>query len=671
MKIPSIFRFVPLAAGALLAPLQAAPTPQEIFARLSAPGQQLPMDAAKRAAKLPALGCVPANADMVVAAADAGACSLELMRLLGADKPSDELTRRLSSISSAALVAGVGGASTLEQAMPILLQSSQMAMLDEAQSYWLEHAKPAYADAIRRAFAKQMNQEREHVLSSYEQFRLTPIYYALTAVPGREEDFRALHGEMLEGLRRTAQERPELSYEQLGAFAGVRMSQLDAWTWLMKQAPEDENLRRAMAQRQVHLLSMVQGGVALFVLCEHPGDIDLPQQPEFSMLLSPKLNGADAYMDSLLATGWMSSAFSKAAHACMEADRFPLARAVVDALRSISEQDVANQAAYSAAVKDIIRLVWQPPFFDDIRKPFALQIWQQGKELYMECTSDACGMDFAPGHLQLVGQAVRPDSVFYMESTAFSAPHPPNGTDFWENLSSSMLGAGKGIACTLKEEHRHTVDVYLRFAKLFMPEIQALGSAVESLCSGLGAPFALELVQEKGDDGKPHTAWAFCSAVRDRAGLGQSWQQMLTAVGQAAGKMGLPPMLVQALPVSDEKLGGSAVAHAIDLPGERVKALPQVAVSDSRFVMGNSAAFNADLMAAPNADMPFCGAVNSVDIPRMAAAVARMDKPACCSPRKERMEAFLQRLGERVQTLFSTSVIRNGVRTARGLMLLK
>lgn len=628
------------------------------------------MEPEKRAEALPALAYVPANGDMIVASADAGQCSLELMRLLG-EQPPAELKRSLSSIQSAALVAGIGGAAALEQLMPILMQSSQMATLQGAEDLWCKRAEPAYADAIHRAFAKQLNLQREHVRTAYDQFRFAPVYYAITAVPGLEEDFQTMHGELLQAMRQAPQSNPDLKYEELGPFAGLRISQLGAYKWLMKHEPEDAQLSQAMAQRQLHLLTALNGSVALFILCERPGDIDLPEQPQFSMLYSQKLSGADAHISSLLATAWISGAFSRTLHSCLQADRFPLAQATVDALRAIAAQDAPNQATYNAAVQDIIRLVWQPPFFDDIRKPFTLQVWQQGKEVYMESLSDACGMDFEPGHLQLVEQAVNPQTFFYLESTAFSAPHPPNGTEYWESLSASALGAAKGIACTLQEKHRHTAADYIRFTELFMPEIQSLGSVVQSLSSGLGAPFALLATQEKNDQGQADTDWAFFATVRNRQGLEQSWKQLLTTIGQAAGKLGIPPMLVSALPVSTQKLEGSAVQHALDLPGARAKALPKVAVSDSRFVMGNSTAFNARLMGAPNADMPFRGAVNAMDLPRMAAAMERADSPACCTEGKQKAAAFMRRLAERVQSVFTTSTIRNNTRTARGLMLMK
>ena len=654
----------------MLSTLHAEPTPQDIYTQLAAPAQQVPLVPEKRVEKLPALAYLPPNGDMIVATADAGQCTLELMRLLG-EKPTAELERSLSSIRSSALAAGVGSASTLEQLLPILMQHSQKTALQEAEKMWSEHAEPTYADAIHKAFAKQLKLQQEHALSTYEQFRFTPVYYAVTAIPGREEDFQTMHRDLLQAMQQAAQQNPDLKYEQMGPFAGLRISQLSAYKWLMKRDPEDSRLSQAMAQRELHLLTAQNGSAAIFILCERPGDIDLPEQPEFSMLYSQKLNGANAHIDNLLATAWISSAFSRVLHRSLQSDRFPAARAAIDALRAISAQDAKQQATYDAAVQGIVNLVWQPPFFDEIQKPFTLQVWQHGKKLCMESVSDACGMDFAPGHLQLVEQSVSPQTIFYMESTAFSAPHPPNPAAYWESVSTSALNITKGLLCTLQEKDRNVAADYIRFTELFLPEIQALGSAMQTLGSGLGSPFALLAAQEKSDQGELHTDWAFFATVRDRQGLKQSWQELLATLGRAAGKLGIPPMLVSALPVSTQKLSDEAVAHSIDLPGAKAKALPKVALSNSRFVMGNSDSYNAKLIAAPNADMPFQGAVNSIDLPRLAAALDRADCTACCADSKQKVTAFMHRLAERVQRLFTTSTISNNTRTARGLMLMK
>ena len=664
MNVISQLRKASLALVALAATARAAESPQDTFTHLAQPVQQAPMQLPKRAAALPALALLPAGADMVVAESAAGQDSLLLMRLLG-ENPPPELERGLSSIGCAAL-ATAEGAEALENALPLLLHASQEVALRKCAASWCKRANPAFAEPIRCAFEKQLSLQKQSALVAYNAFHLAPIYYATTALPGREEDFLALHRQMLEGLLELARQDADIHAVQEGGYVGVSMSQLTAYKRLMKSEPQDADVRNAMAAKQLCLVSRVHGGVGLLVLCERLQDIALPTSPLYSMLCSAKLNGADPYIDHLKATAWTSASFNRTMRTCLQMNRFPLAQAAMLALSNICAVDSSpeHQAVYRSAAQDISQLVWQPPYFEPISTPFAMQVWQQGDGLYMETVSGAQGMEFEPGHLQLVSQASAPNAVFYMESTAFSAPNTPTDADYWNRTVRALLNVGQAYALTLRPEAQESMGHWLHYAKLLQPEIQSLGAVATTLASGLKSPFALLAAQEKAKDGQPTTAWAFFSAVKNRLGLSQGWEALVDTLGHAMGKFGLPAFLVDALPVSAEPLAGGAVEHAIDLPGARFRALPRVAVSDSRFVLGNSAALNAALVAAPDAHMPFCGAVSAIQLPRFAAWA---ESSACCP----KLTAFLRRLAEHVQSVYSVSTIRDGVRTARGVMRCK
>lgn len=666
MTLRTMIHAVPLAVGALITPLQAASTPQEIFAHLAAPEPQAALSPEKRAAVLPALAYVPAEADLVIATAAPGVASLELMRLLG-ENPPDDLARGLSSIHDAALVAGAGSAAALERGLPLFTQASQLETMQKCADYWCEHANPAYVATIRTAFQQQIKQGHIGLLADFEQFHLAPIYYAVTAEPGREADFTAMHQQLVKCLRDAAEQDSEIQYEEGSGFSGIRMNWLHAYKWLMKKAPQDTEIAQALAQRELHFITCIRGGIALMILCERPGEVTLPINASYSMLNSPKLSGADAHIDSLLATAWVSTAFNRTMRACMQRNRFPMAQAVVNALQGIGAQDAANQQAYNAAAQDIAWLVWQPSYFNELRTPLTMQVWQQGQQVFVQTVSDAQGMTFEPTKLRLTSQADAPETAFYMESGAFAAPDMPNYTSYWNQTWSSLLGAGKGIALSLREKDRDALSSYIRYIDLFMPEVQALGTAVHTISSGLAAPFSLIAAHDAAaQDTKG--GWAFCSAVKNRLALSEGWEQTLNAVGQAAGKMGIPPIVVRALPVSSHTLSDSSASHALLIPFAKGHDLPQVAVSDTYFVLGSSAALNARLLQAATGEVPFQGAVNAIHFPRLAALMK--DMPTCCE-HQQKLTTMIQRIAERVQSLYSVSTITDNVRTARAMLLLR
>lgn len=661
-----------LAWGAL-APLPAATSPQEIFTRLAEPTRPVPMAPEKRAAALPALALIPGGADMVLASAGAGGDTLELLRLLG-EAPSAELAQQLGSIQSAALATGAG-ADALQSMLPLLLHASQIEQMQLCEQLWTRKANPAYAEAIHSGFARQMQLQQQAVLSAYLAAQLAPIYYAATAIPGREADFLALHRECLRRMQAAARQSDELTWVEIGGYAGLRLSQLTAYKWLMKSAPQDTAIRDALAQRELYLLTRAQGGMALTVLCEHPVDVAPPQEAVYSMLASPKLNGADACMEQLKFTGWCSATFYRALRLSMEAHHYPLTQAVLQALGNIAQVDQipAHQPLYQEAARDIAWLVWQPPYFNEISTPLAVQVWQpQPGVLAMESVSGAQGMDFEQGELQYVDQAGSPGAVFYMESTAFSAPHPPHFGNMGDKVATALLGAAKGIAITLRAEEQQRVMPLLRYAEVFRPEVAAVSNAVQVMADGLGAPFALLAAQETGSTAaaQPDMAWAFCAAVHGRPNLSGGWEQLLSTAALALGKLGIAPELVRSLPITDVPLGPTAREHALDLPGIGAKLLPRVAVSDSRFVLGNSSAYNAQLINSTGAPMRFKGAVSAIDIPHLASCLSRVNMSGC-GPILQRVPQALNRLAERARTLYSVSTIRQGIRTARGLLLLK
>ncbi len=649
------------------APLaQALEPPEEIFTQLSAATQAVPMQEEERAQALPALAYLPTEVEFALALRNGGAGVRELMRLLGRTMSEDE-TRYVENMGNAAIVIGKKPGSAPAMALPIMMYVMQAESLARLESSWIKRAKPEYKAAIRRAFGKQAEANKGKLLSALEEFHPAPVYCAVTARAGHEQDFEVVHAQMVEALRGIAERETGVHFVQHGPYSGLRMSQLRALELLTGQAPQDAEVRLALEQREIFLLTKAVQHGAVAALCESSSDISLPTAPEFSMLYSPKLDRSDPHMHHLVATAWVSAALSSAVRTSGILDRLSIAQAVVNTLREVSMEDPERRQAYEAASAGVAGLALCPSALDAVSTPLTMQMWGQGDEVTAETVAGARGMTFEPGKLRLVSQATAPGTFFYMESSAFTTPYVANAAERRGKIMSYLPDVCSGIALTLREEDRRKAEAWVYYMRLLTGDMKSMGEALNTLGTGLGSPFALVGAELKGDEG----AWALGAAVRNRQAIADSWRQMIESTGSALGKLGLPPILAHALPIERDTIGEHGYSYTPTLPLAREHVLPTVALNAQYFVLGNSKALNTKLLTAAKGEMPFCGAVNSAHLPTLARIMNEVRCPMIVdAPCATRVSAFLRRLAERVEWVFSTSTITNGLRTARARMLL-
>lgn len=654
---------------AALLPVQGSETPQEIFTKLSAPTEPVPMRANARAEAMPSLAFLPAEAEFVLALRDAASSTREIMRLFGCPMD-EEQSRCLESIGDAALVVGSGQGGSPQAALPILMYAARTQGMEHCEAQWCERARPELVPAIHRAFRKQSSLTKSELLNALEQFHLAPIYYAATPRPGRESEFAATHAKMVDELKNIAEREGGVHFVQHGPYTGLRMSQLRAWKYITGEEPQDAELRLALEQREVYLITMMIQNAALTILCESPADISLPASPEFSMLYSPKLDRCDPHIHHMLATAWMSSALSTAMRASSLLSRLSIAQSVVSTLREVSKEDPANRRAYEAASAGVAGLVLCPGALDAASTPLTMQMWQEGRDVVAETVGGAQGMTFEPGKLRLVSGATAPGTFFYMESSAFDAPQFSDWMACRTKILTAVPDICNGIALTLRKSERGTAETWAYYMRLLAEDVESLGQALGTLSAGMGAPFAIVGAEVSQNDSRSEV-WAVGAAVKNREAISDGWQQILRSLGHALGKLGLPPILVHAFPIDHKNLGEQGDSYSLTLPFTAERTLPTVALNSDYFVLGNNAKLNEHLLTEAKEDVPFTGAVNSVHVPTLARVLSASHCPLMAdSPCAARISGFVQRLAERVEWLFSTSTIQNGLRTARARMTL-
>lgn len=656
-------------ACAAVSPVKAAPSAQDIFAKLAQREAPAEMQPAKRAAALPALALLPPGADALFAAAEAGESAEALAELF--DCKSGECGAALSCVGSLAMSAGNGGAAAFARALPALVYASQLASLEEWETRWCEHAKPELVGAIHRGFQPQRDLAQRNLLTVLAECHLKPVYAALTAVPGREAEFHKLCECVQQAMRRASEGGKWRSVEQAGYSAGLCTTQLQLWKQLTGEEPASAPLRALLEQRELYLLMQERDGAMVLALCESPSDISLPQNAESSLIYTPQLAGADAHIDQLRAAAWVSADFFRALQRCMYAEPNPLLLALANCFRELGAASPREQGIYTQAV-DAAMLLNSTVAQDELARithPMQMQIWQPSPDtLRAHTTLDAGGARFEPGELRLTSCATLPSTIYYTETTAFTCPGMPSQ----ERRITPMLSIGQALLLSLREDSQDSIKPLLHTAAMLAPEAVALEDAVQTLCSALGAPLAL--VSGDGAPGED-PAVALCAAVKSRAGLAESWQQMLSAFSRVVSKLGLPEALVNALPIESRDLGQGAAGYALQVPFLPKEMHPSLAVSDSYWALGYSPALNARLVAEAGSGagrMSFSGAVSAVSFPGWAKTARTMtdragDKPGSAM----RTTCFLERLAAKASLLLHSTTIRDGAFECGTVMKLK
>lgn len=641
------------------APVKAAPGAQEVFATLAQREAPAEMQPARRAAAVPALALLPAEADAVFAAANAGESALALTRLRDCGCKVDEA--QLASIGSAAMSAGGGSSAAFERALPALVYAMQLASLEEWEARWCEHARPELVEAIHRGFSSQLQYTRRNLQAVLADCHLRPVYAALTAQPGREAEFRNLCRSVQQAMRRAAEKGAGRWVEQAGYTAALCASQLHLWKLLTGREPDSADLREHLAQREVWLLAREQENSLLLALCERVQDVALPpQSAEASLLTTPLLSGADAHIEQLRAAAWVSPEYFRALQRCLLAEKNPLMLALADSFRALGQAAPKDQGLYTQAVEAALSLAALPPqdATPRITHPMQMQLWQPAPDtLRAHASMDAWGARFEPGELRLTNCATHPGTIYYIETTAFTTPYiPPH-----EGRCKSLLNVGQALLLSLREDSRDSLTPLLHGAALLAPEAVALEGALRTMGSALGAPLALV----SGDTAPGEDpAVALCAAVKTRAGLAEGWRQMLSALGRAAGKLGLPETLLTELPVASREPAPGITEHALHLPFLPKGMHPSVALSDSYWALGYSPALNQRLLAQAASGagrMAYSGAVSAFSFPGWAKTARTMTDRAGDKPGKAlSITRFLERLAQKAILLLHATTIQNG-----------
>lgn len=404
-----------------------------------------------------------------------------------------------------------------------------------------------------------------------------------------------------------------------------------------------------LKQKNIHLLAKKQDGVILFVLCQNPEDIRLPENAEQSLLKSPALNGLDAHGNKLMLAAWAKPAVLQAVLPTKPDEYTDDLRMAEEVFTKMAEVDRPNEAAFKQAAehtRSLCAMCAAP--VQEVKKPFFLKVWGEGSSVKIECTADAMDMTFRPGMLRF-GAALSDDTVLYAESTE---PVWPERNIHTEGLVDDAFAVVKGYILTRDEATQDELSANMGFAELFRPDAEKLGGYLKQIVSGLDMPIALVVEAPN----RPHSQLqvALCAGVRDRLALSAGWAGVLSVADTLGERFGLPGVSAM-LPIVARPLSESTTSYMLVLP-LMVGMEPQVAVNDKSFVLSSSTELNSKLADVPADGVPFCGAVIMLQKAPMAKYLSRV-----CGPEYARLLRGNAKL-------YIVYTVQDGTMVGRGLM---
>lgn len=581
---------------------------EDVFTPLVQPVSRVDVDLDKRRSSLEALAYIPAETDGFIAFADLGKHISRVMSggmLL--DKPVGPMPPELSVLKSLAVSIGADTAGSLSLLLPMLPTLSHQS--DGGMLGWVDAARPDMAQKIKAAVEQFVHEQSQKNTEEFcKKWQMKPVYAVVSLEKNQKKQVEQWANMIVSLLLATNSEQAE--QVKHGAFQGVKIKGVSL-------APGQA--------RDICILVKPVDSSLVFVVCANPQDVREPASIDHSALASPSLSVCDGCLDDLLMVSHSSQSRVRAVE---EENRRGIAQAAETVCRvfdALGAADATQKAGFDKATAGVKTLLAQVLTVCGPSKnqDSTLLCRLNKKNLILEYSGDAKDAEYAPGKLRYVSQMNEPGNILYAESTPLVTKTPAPD---WGSVLSAMLDVAHGYTLTMPEEVRKNDEKKLGVLKGLMPEFRMLGQAFSTMGSGLdrgGAVLvdsAAGLPRLFGDSNNDKVAMpriAYCSAVAQREHLTRAWDEIMMAAECVADKLLGSRMLVKALAFPAKKVG-NAVSYSLYMPVCSENMIPNVTVSDSVFVAGSSSAYNEKLATDASSNMPFQGAVFSLNFERLA-----------------------------------------------------
>ncbi len=552
-----------------------------------------------------ALAVLPADLDFFFAVSDIRQILLQV----------GVADRDLPGLDSFALGAEKGAGKTL-LALKTLLTMGDIPVHPEM----MIDIKEKYSDVIDGELEKIRRQFLQEALTSGERLHLPPVYIAVQATPGKEDEIQGYIDLTLQQMMESISKNDDFSAvpEEVNGFRGFAVQ--------VKNIPQDAQDEDAMRERlfyktigdlHPHILVKRDGNRFIAVVCSNPADAKTISDKASSALSIPGIVPHEATSgDRGILSAYWSPEFAALNNRASWSQMGKNAAVYAELFRSLASADEAKKQVFeqaASAIENLAQQVQTPAISYQPTKPTTLHTWIEGKDIRTVISGDAYGYEFRRGQLKLKAKAAAPSTIFYAENTPLIATA---ATPRWDisTLTQPLFDLARGVLSVLPDEEAAAKTACLQMAENFLPDVRLLGSAFGVLLKGFNGQGAL-IVDSAGElppalgqpgNGVPMPRLGAYAEVENRSKLAEGWQEILSAAGKIAARLGADPSVTNMLPIA-ANINGETASYSIVLPGTSEHLQPNVTLNNSGFAIGTSPALNADLLQSATGSDDFSG----------------------------------------------------------------
>ena len=639
-----------LLSSVLLSVLHAAPQDAAaVYRSLSAPPAKASANVSMRAEAYPALEFIPADAEAFLALnefTDKAAALLSAPIVKNeteepaAPGPFDN-PEVAALADSFAIGMSKGTTQTFSAFQPIYTYLASRREGQLMAQGWAESAADDYADIIRDSGFSLSRSAAAAALPKVKAATLKPIYTVLRIKYEAKHRLPGLMNSCIEASKGPGAESVTINgYKGWKYSAAALMADVDTSDKVGKQ------VKAAASTKSVYQLYKVQSNALIMVICENPAEIQLAGNAETSILSGDKM----AFCDPVIRRNGVGVAY-----VCPELLNVFCAYSntginivsgfAANAFKLLSTEYPKQAQLFNSAGRGSRTLAsWLTSFASTKNtKPLTLAAWRMPSgATHIRINRDACGAKYAPGTIALSRMGASSKTIFYTESTPFTAPVNYTIPDL-VTASAHVFGA---YDATLAESSTGGEAAQLS------SRVQSTMMALKNVNKTFGSNSAFVIFNVKG---APHAS--YFSTYKDI--------KALTKVAERLGSSAAALFGVKTKKLYKVTKGSRATSISISLPETYGAFKSNVLMTTDRIAIGTVPALNNLVLKNAQGKTPFTGSVYSI---RAAALAPLAGTAAAVDPSAAMIAGMAGAVLSGIGDIHAVDTIRDGVRDTHILM---
>lgn len=639
-----------LVSSVLLSVLHAAPKDAAaVYRSLAAPPTKVGVNVSIRAESYPALEFIPADAEAFLALNDytdkaAALLSTPIVKneteTPAAPGPFDS-AEYAELADSFAIAIGKGSSQTFSAFQPIY---TYLASLREGQlmaQSWSESATGDYADIIRNSGFSLSRSAAAASLTKIKSATLKPIYTVLRIKYEGKHRLPALMNACIEASKGPGAESVNINeYKGWKYNAAALMSDVDTSDKVGKQ------VKAAASAKSVYHLYKVQSNALIMVICENPEEIKLSSDVETSILSGDKMTFCDSVIRrNGVGVAYVSPELLNVLCAYGNTGINIVSGFASNAFKLLSAKNPKQAQLFNSAGRGARTLAsWLTSFSSTKNtKPLTLAAWRMPSgATHVRINRDACGAKYLTGKISLSRMGASSKTIFYTESTPFTAPVNYTIPDL-VTASAHVFGAYDG---TMAESS--TGGEAAKLSSRVQSTMMALKNVNKTFDSG--SAFVIFNVK-----GAPHAS--YFSTYKDIKALTKAAERLGSSAAALFG--------VKTKKLYKVTKGSRATSISVTLPESYGALKSNVLMTNDSIAIGTVPALNNLVLKNAKAKTPFAGSVYSI---RANALVPLAGAAAAVDPSAAMIAGMVGTVLSGIGDIHAVDTIRDGVRDTHILM---